>query len=347
MAGGVGSRFWPLSTSATPKQFLDILGVGKTLLQLTYERMKKIVPPENFYIVTNAQYEKIVLKQLPELYPYQILKEPLRKNTAPCIAYGNHEIRKRSNDANIIVTPSDHLILNEEEFLETVRAGWNFTEKNNALLTLGIKPTRPDTGYGYIQLREEICELEGHKINKVKTFTEKPELEVAKMFLKSGDFFWNSGIFLWSLQSIDDAFKKYLPKVYELFESQSELFVLDDIYSECPNISIDYGIMEKAENVFVLQSHFGWSDLGTWGALYDNAEKDDKENAVIGSNVMIYDSKNCVVSIPNKKLAVIDGLENFIVVDSADRLLICKREDEQKIRQFVNDIKFKKGDSYI
>ncbi len=347
MAGGVGSRFWPLSTSATPKQFLDILGVGKTLLQLTYERMKKIVPPENFYIVTNAQYEKIVLKQLPELYPYQILKEPLRKNTAPCIAYGNHEIRKRSKDANIIVTPSDHLILNEEEFLETVRAGWNFTEKNNALLTLGIKPTRPDTGYGYIQLREEICDLEGHKINNVKTFTEKPELEVAKMFLKSGDFFWNSGIFLWSLQSIDDAFKKYLPKVYELFESQSELFVLDDIYSECPNISIDYGIMEKAENVFVLQSHFGWSDLGTWGALYDNAEKDDKENAIIGSNVMIYESKNCMVSIPNKKLAVIDGLENFIVVDSADRLLICKRDDEQKIRQFVNDIKFKKGDSYI
>lgn len=309
--------------------------------------MKKIVPPENFYIVTNAQYEKIVLKQLPELYPYQILKEPLRKNTAPCIAYGNHEIRKRSKNANIIVTPSDHLILNEEEFLETVTAAWNFTEKNNALLTLGIKPTRPDTGYGYIQLREEICDLEGHKINKVKTFTEKPELEVAKMFLKSGDFFWNSGIFLWSLQSIDDAFKKYLPKVYDLFESQSELFVLDDIYSECPNISIDYGIMEKAENVFVLQSHFGWSDLGTWGALYDNAEKDVKENAIIGSNVMVYESKNCMVSIPNKKLAVIDGLENFIVVDSADRLLICKREDEQKIRQFVNDIKFKKGDSYI
>lgn len=347
MAGGVGSRFWPLSTSATPKQFLDILGVGKTLLQLTYERMKKIVPPENFYIVTNAQYEKIVLKQLPELYPYQILKEPLRKNTAPCIAYGNHEIRKRSKNANIIVTPSDHLILNEDEFIDTVLAGWNFTEKNNALLTLGIKPSRPDTGYGYIQLRDEISEYQGHKINKVKTFTEKPELEVAKMFLKSGDFFWNSGIFMWSLQSIDDAFKKYLPKVYDLFEAQSELFVLDDIYSECPNISIDYGIMEKAENVFVLQSHFGWSDLGTWGALYDNAEKDEKENAIIGSNVMVYESKNCMVSIPDKKLAVIDGLENFIVVDSADRLLICKREDEQKIRQFVNDIKFKKGDSYI
>lgn len=347
MAGGIGSRFWPLSTSATPKQFLDILGVGKTLLQLTYERMVKLVPPENFYVVTNAQYEKTVLQQLPELYPYQILKEPLRKNTAPCIAYGNHEIRKRSKNANIIVTPSDHLILNEDEFLDTVRAGWEFTQTNDALLTLGIKPTRPDTGYGYIQLREEVTEINARKINKVKTFTEKPELEMAKVFLRSGDFFWNSGIFLWSLNAIDNAFKTYLPKVYELFEAQSELFVLDDIYSKCPNISIDYGIMEKAENVFVLQSSFGWSDLGTWGALYENAEKDDKQNAVIGTNVMVYDTKNCVISVPNKKVAVLDGLDNFIVVDSADRLLICKREDEQKIRQFVNDIKFKKGDSYI
>lgn len=347
MAGGIGSRFWPLSTSATPKQFIDILGVGKTLLQLTYDRMKKICPPENFYIVTNAQYEKTVLQQLPELYPYQILKEPLRKNTAPCIAYGNHEIRKRCKDANIIVTPSDHLILNEDEFLDTVKAGWQFTEKNEALLTLGIKPTRPDTGYGYIQLRENVAEINSHKINKVKTFTEKPELEMAKVFLKSGDFFWNSGIFLWSLQAIDNAFKMHLPKVYELFEAQSEMFILDDIYANCPNISIDYGIMEKAENVYVLQSDFGWSDLGTWGALYENAEKDEKQNAVIGSNVMTYSASNCVISIPDSKLAVIDGLDNYIVVDSADRLLICKREDEQKIRQFVNDIKFKKGDSYI
>ena len=347
MCNNGGSRFWPLSTSATPKQFLDILGVGKTLLQLTYERMVKLVPPENFYVVTNAQYEKTVLQQLPELYPYQILKEPLRKNTAPCIAYGNHEIRKRSKNANIIVTPSDHLIINEEEFLNTVRAGWKFTENNDALLTLGIKPTRPDTGYGYIQLREEVTEINAHKINKVKTFTEKPELDIAKVFLKSGDFFWNSGIFLWSLSAIDNAFKTYLPKVYELFEAQSELFILDDIYSKCPNISIDYGIMEKAENVFVLQSSFGWSDLGTWGALYEKAEKDEKENEVIGTNVMVYDTKNCVISVPNKKVAVLDGLDNFIVVDSADRLLICKREDEQKIRQFVNDIKFKKGDSYI
>lgn len=347
MAGGIGSRFWPLSTSATPKQFLDILGVGRSLLQLTYDRMVKIVPPENFYVVTNTQYEKTVLQQLPDLYPWQILKEPLRKNTAPCIAYGNHEIRKRSQNANIIVTPSDHLIMNEAEFLDTIRAGWEFTEKNDALLTLGITPTRPDTGYGYIQFREDFTEINSFKINKVKTFTEKPELEVAKVFLKSGDFVWNSGIFLWSLQAIDKAFQSYLPKVYELFEGKSELFVLDDVYSRCPNISIDYGIMEKAENVFVLQANFGWSDLGTWGALYENAEKDEKQNAVIGENVMMYGATNCIVSVPNRKLAVIDGLENFIVVDSADRLLICKREDEQKIRQFVNDIKFKKGDSYL
>lgn len=347
MAGGIGSRFWPLSTSATPKQFLDILGVGRSLLQLTYDRMVKIVPPENFYVVTNTQYEKTVLQQLPDLYPWQILKEPLRKNTAPCIAYGNHEIRKRSQNANIIVTPSDHLIMNEAEFLDTIRAGWEFTEKNDALLTLGITPTRPDTGYGYIQFREDFTEINSFKINKVKTFTEKPELEVAKVFLKSGDFVWNSGIFLWSLQAIDKAFQSYLPKVYELFEGKSELFVLDDVYSRCPNISIDYGIMEKAENVYVLQANFGWSDLGTWGALYENAEKDEKQNAVIGENVMMYGATNCIVSVPNRKLAVIDGLENFIVVDSADRLLICKREDEQKIRQFVNDIKFKKGDSYL
>lgn len=347
MAGGIGSRFWPLSTSATPKQFLDILGVGRSLLQLTYDRMVKIVPPENFYVVTNTQYEKTVLQQLPDLYPWQILKEPLRKNTAPCIAYGNHEIRKRSQNANIIVTPSDHLIMNEAEFLDTIRAGWEFTEKNDALLTLGITPTRPDTGYGYIQFREDFTEINSFKINKVKTFTEKPELEVAKVFLRSGDFVWNSGIFLWSLQAIDKAFQSYLPKVYELFEGKSELFVLDDVYSRCPNISIDYGIMEKAENVYVLQANFGWSDLGTWGALYENAEKDEKQNAVIGENVMMYGATNCIVSVPNRKLAVIDGLENFIVVDSADRLLICKREDEQKIRQFVNDIKFKKGDSYL
>ncbi|MCQ2959200.1 MAG: mannose-1-phosphate guanylyltransferase [Bacteroidales bacterium] len=345
MAGGVGSRFWPLSTTATPKQFLDILGVGKTLLQLTYERMVKIVPPENFYVVTNAQYENIVLQQIPDLQPHQVLKEPLRKNTAPCIAYGNHEIRKRTEDANIIVTPSDHLILNEEDFLNTVTAGWEFTQNNDSLLTLGIKPTRPDTGFGYIQIKEEVSEINSLKINKVKTFTEKPELEIAKMFLKSGDFFWNSGIFLWSLKSIDCAFKTYLPKVYDLFTA--EQFVLDDVYSNCPNISIDYGIMEKAENVYVLQSSFGWSDLGTWGALYENAEKDEMQNAVIGENVMTYNTKNCVISMPNNKLAVVDGLENCIVVDTADKLLICKRDDEQKIRQFVNDIKFQKGESYI
>ena len=347
MAGGIGSRFWPMSKSDNPKQFVDVMGVGESMLQTTFRRFERICPRENIIIVTGRNYVEKVRQQLPGLLSYQILAEPTRRNTAPCIAYGNHEIRKRSQEANIIVTPSDHLILNEEEFLDTVKAGFEFTKNNDALLTMGIKPTRPDTGYGYIQLREEISEINTHKINKVKTFTEKPELEVAKMFLKSGDFFWNSGIFMWSLKSIDSAFKTYLPKVYDLFEAQTNLFVLDDIYSECPNISIDYGIMEKAENVFVLQSSFGWSDLGTWGALYENAEKDDQQNAIIGDNVMVYDSSNCVVSIPKKKLAVIDGLDNFIVVDSADRLLICKREDEQKIRQFVNDIKFKKGDSYI
>ena len=347
MAGGIGSRFWPLSTSATPKQFLDILGIGKTLLQLTYERMVKICPPENFYVVTNAQYEKTVLQQLPELYPYQILKEPLRKNTAPCIAYGNHEIRKRSQNANIIVTPSDHLILNEEEFLDTVKAGWEFTGKENVLLTLGIKPTRPDTGYGYIQLREEVEEINSHKINKVKTFTEKPELEMAKVFLKSGDFFWNSGIFMWSLKSIDHAFKTYLPKVHELFEAKSKIFILDDIYAKCPNISIDYGIMEKADNVYVLQSDFGWSDLGTFGSIYALSDHDENENSINSQKQIMNEVESCFIRNEEDKLIAIHGLKNCIVINTKDVLMICDMQSEQQIKKLVNDVETHCGSSLI
>lgn len=351
MAGGIGSRFWPLSTINTPKQFLDILGIGKSLLRLTFERMVKICPKENFYIVTNQMYEKLVLQQIPELKPYQVLKEPMRRNTAPCIAYGNYEIKKRNPNANIIVTPSDHLILNEESFISIVNQGLSTVSQNDFLLTIGIKPSRPDTGYGYIQIGKMFSDTNGHIINKVKTFTEKPELEMAKVFLKSGDFFWNSGIFMWSLPSIDKAFQTYLPQVYSLFEDDltdsKNRNLLDNVYSKCQNISIDYGIMEKSDNVYMIQSDFGWSDLGTWGALYDNTQKDNDKNAVIGKNVMLYNSSDCMVSIPKNKIAVVEGLHDYIVVDSGESILICKKTDEQRIRQFVNDIKIKKGDSFV
>jgi len=365
MAGGIGSRFWPLSTTNVPKQFLDILGVGKTLIQLTFERMKKICPVENIYIVTNAQYETVVLQQLPELKAEQVLKEPMRKNTAPCIAYGNAVIKQRNPQANILVTPSDHLILNETAFANVINAGLKIVAENDFLLTIGIKPSRPDTGYGYIQLGKQFDEVNNIIVNKVKTFTEKPELEMAKIFLKSGDFFWNAGIFMWSLKSIDAAFKEHLPEVATLFydaekdekgniifaykteRDVSDTATLNSIYAQSPSVSIDYGVMEKSNNVYVLQSDFGWSDLGTWGALYENTSKDYAENALIGHDIMMYDSKNCVVSMPAGKIAIIEGLDGYIVVDSSDKLLICRREDEQRIRQFVNELKMKKGEAYV
>lgn len=350
MAGGVGARFWPLSTSQTPKQFLDILGVGKSLLRLTFERMLHVCPKENFYIVTNHNYEKLVLEQLPEIKPSQVLKEPMRRNTAPCIAYGNYEIKKRNPKATIIVTPSDHLIINQESFISILTHGLETVTKENILLTIGIKPSRPDTGYGYIQTGKVFNNTK-HIINKVKTFTEKPELEMAKVFLKSGDFFWNSGIFMWSLPTIEQAFETYLPDVFTLFNdvalNTKHKKTLDTIYSECPNISIDYGIMEKSDNVYMIQSDFGWNDLGTWGALYDTVSKDSKNNAVIGKDVFVYDTNNCMISLPPQKIAVIDGISDCIIVDSGESLLICKKADEQKLRQFVNDIKIKKGDSYV
>ncbi len=348
MAGGIGSRFWPLSTEETPKQFLDILGVGKSLLRLTFERLNKICPSENFFVVTNESYAELVLEQIPEFSSEQVLKEPMRRNTAPCIAYGVHEIKKKNPNASIIVAPSDHVILNENEFVSVLETGIDFVSKNDVLLTLGIKPCRPDTGYGYIQIDKVFDFDSRYIINKVKTFTEKPDLELAKVFIDSGEFFWNSGIFFGALNSINDAFKKYLPQVSYLFETElgvsTDKNVLDKVYSACPNISIDYGIMEKSENVYVLQTDFGWSDLGTWGALYDYSTKDKNNNAIIGKSVYIYDSNNNMISVPKGKTVVIDSLNDYIVVDSEDRLLITKRENEQKIRQFVNDIKRYKGE---
>ncbi len=354
MAGGLGSRFWPMSKTAHPKQFIDILGTGRTLIQQTYERFKKIIPQENIYIVTNTAYKIIVKSQIPEISDNQILSEPSRRNTAPCIAYAAFKIAEINPKANMVVAPSDHIILNESEFISIVQSALEASRKNNWLLTLGIKPNRPDTGYGYIQFNEEIV-LKGNKnLRKVKTFTEKPNLEIAKSFLNSGDFLWNSGIFIWSLESIKEAFALYLPEIDKLFKAGQSVYntpeeegFIDKAYTVCRSISIDYGVMENAQNVYVLISDFGWSDLGTWGSLFENRDKNHDGNAIVGKNVMMYDTKNCIVNIPKEKLAVIQGLEDYIIVDTENILLICKKSEEQQIRKFVNDVKIEKGDQFV
>lgn len=354
MAGGIGSRFWPLSKSSMPKQFLDILGTGRTFIQMTFDRFKKVCPVQNFYIVTSVDYKNLVLEQLPELNEEQVLLEPIRRNTAPCIAYANCKIKAKNPKANIIVAPSDHLILKEDDFISQVQKGLDFVSKKNALLTLGITPSRPETGYGYIQIESKLADEQYGQLFEVKTFTEKPDLEMARIFMNSGEFFWNSGIFIWSLESIMEAFDRYLPDISQLFMSGQKLYGTGDeihfinkIYSECQNISIDYGVMEKADNVYVLCADFGWSDLGTWGSLYENKVKDENENSITGNHVLMYHSKNCIVNVPDEKLAVLQGLDGYIVVESEGVLLVCKKEDEQHIRQFVNDVKILKGPEYV
>lgn len=345
MAGGIGSRFWPFSRNERPKQFLDFFGTGRSLLQLTFDRFRHLVPAENILIVSNTIYKDLILEQLPEIKPSQILLEPNRRNTAPCIAYAVNRIKAIEENANIIVAPSDHLILQEYEFIDTLKTGLDFIEKNDALLTLGMKPTRPETGYGYIQVSEGKTNL-----RKVKTFTEKPNAELAQVFYESGEFVWNSGIFLWNLKAIDKAFSELLPSVATKFEAGKDIFntaeeqdFIDNMYQSCPNISIDYGILEKADNVHVLCSDFGWSDLGTWGSLYDISTKDENANVTLKSNSTFYQSKGNIVVLPENKLAVIQDLEGYIVAESDNVLMICKMKDEQNIRQFVNDadVKFK------
>jgi len=348
MAGGVGSRFWPFSRNSRPKQFLDFFGTGRSLLQTTFDRLVQLVPTENILIVSNVLYKDLILQQLPELKPKQVLLEPNRRNTAPCIAYAVNRIKAMTDKANIIVAPSDHLIMKENDFLNTLREGLSFVENNNSLLTLGIKPSRPETGYGYIQIDEGTSNL-----RKVKTFTEKPNAELAKVFYETGEFFWNSGIFLWNLKTIDDAFHSLLPDVATKFDAGKKLYntleeqaFIDEIYSTCPNISIDYGIMEKASNVHVLCSDFGWTDLGTWGSLYEMSEKDEQENVTLKCKTAFYESSNNIVALPTEKLAVIQGLDDYIVAESDNVLLICKKEEEQRIRQFVNDTNIKYDGKY-
>ncbi|MFZ5552271.1 MAG: mannose-1-phosphate guanylyltransferase [Bacteroidota bacterium] len=352
MAGGIGSRLWPMSRTANPKQFHDVLGVGRTLLQQTFDRFENVCPDENIFVVTNEQYLDLVKQQLPQLTDNQILCEPDRRNTAPCIAYACFKIEALNPEARIVVASSDHLIIKEEVFKKTILLSLEQASKNDCLITLGIKPSRPDTGYGYIQFVDDPSAIDP-SIKKVKTFTEKPSLEIAQQFLESGDFYWNSGIFIWSLKSIMKAFEKYMPHTNGLFmegkglyNTEKEKDFIHTIYQQCKNISIDYGVMEKAKNVLVVLSDFGWSDLGTWGSLYTHVKHDKNENAVVGKNVRFYDSSNNMISVPKNKMVVIQGLDDYIVVESDNILLICKKRDEQKIKQFVNDIKTEKGDKF-
>jgi len=352
MAGGIGSRFWPMSRTSHPKQFIDILGTGQTLIQQTYSRLKKICPEENIYIVTNEIYEDLILEQLDGITSEQIICEPSRRNTAPCIAYANYKIAEKNPNANIVVAPADHLIMKEDEFVRVVNMALDYTQKNDCLVTLGITPSRPDTGYGYIQFDSKHDSYD-NDIKKVKTFTEKPDLELAKKFVASGEFCWNSGMFIWSLNSINKAFETLLPTMDGIFKegvgkynTPDEEEFINKAYSVCKNISIDYGIMEKSNNVYVISADIGWSDLGTWGSIYTHLEHDDSKNAIVGDEVMIYDSGSNIVNVPQEKLVVLQGLEDYIVVDTNDVLLVCKKEDEQKIKQFVNDIKLSKDKKY-
>lgn len=351
MAGGIGSRFWPMSRTKFPKQFLDILHTGKTLIQQTFERYCRIVPEENIYVITSEEYIPIVKKQLPSLPEENILGEPSRKNTAPCVAYISFKLYQKDAQACLIVAPSDNIILESDEFTKTVATAINFVNHINAFITLGIKPSYPNTGYGYIQ--HDTAEA-APGVYKVKTFTEKPNLELAKTFLSSGDFLWNAGIFIWKIKNILTAFEKYLPEMYEVFAAEKEKFntarekeAIEEIYPQCSNISIDFGIMEKADNVYVIPASFGWSDLGTWNSAWENMEKDSLGNAVAGEHVLIMDATNCVVNAPDNKLVVLQGLDDFIVADTKDVLLICKKEKEQDIKEFVTEIKRNKGDKFL
>ena len=376
MAGGVGSRFWPFSRNKKPKQFLDFFGTGRSLLQMTIDRFRPIVPIENILIVTNVIYRDLVLEQIPDLKAEQVLCEPARRNTAPCIAYAAARIKAMAkptpnpslkggeshsgttNKIRIVVAPSDHLILQEETFRQTIQQGFDFIENNDALLTLGMKPTRPETGYGYIQMGEVIGRPNGLRdaslldkgegICKVKAFTEKPNLELAKVFLESGDFLWNSGIFIWSLDSILNAFQEFLPEMANKFAEGDKVMgtadedaFIQQMFPTCPSISIDYGVMEKAKNVHVIPSDFGWSDLGTWGSLYELRDKDENENVTLHSDATYYDSHGNIVTLPKGRLAVVQGLEDCIVAESDGVLLICKRDAEQQIRQFFMDAEVK------
>ena len=346
MAGGVGSRFWPMSTTEKPKQFIDVLGVGRSLLQLTFDRFKGICSPENVWVVTNRSYKDLVLEQLPEIPVTNILCEPCRRNTAPCIAYVSWRIKSKDRNDNIVVTPSDHIVTNCEEFKRVISQCLKFTSETDAIITLGMKPTRPETGYGYIQADLSSCSPRNKEIFRVDSFREKPDLETAKKYIQNKSYFWNAGIFIWSVNTIVNAFRIYQPAISKIFESLQPVYgtpkeqeEIDLRFPECENISVDYAIMEKAEEIFVCPADFGWSDLGTWGSLLVQTKKDLYGNGVIGENVSLFDTHNCIVHTLDKKKVVIQGLDGYIVADDGNKLLICKLSEEQRIKQFSSDNK--------
>jgi mannose-1-phosphate guanylyltransferase len=337
MAGGVGTRFWPFSRQNFPKQFHDILGTGRTLIQQTADRYEGIVPHENMYVVTSPEYFEICKTQLSFIPEDQILLEPSRRNTAPCIAYACYKIGKRDTSANIIVAPADHIILKEEEFRLRTSIALQATANKDILCTIGLQPTRPDTGYGYINFDDS----DVSDVKRVKTFTEKPHLDLAKAFLESGDYVWNGGIFIWSYKSVKTAFEKHLPEMADAFKiaqkhfgTASEKEALDKAYPRCKIVSIDNGIMEKADNVFVVLSDIGWSDLGTWKSVYENSEKDAAGN-VVDAMTMLHNTEDCVIKMPNEKLVVIEGLKGYIVAEFDGVLMICPTNQEQKVKEFV------------
>lgn len=341
MAGGVGSRFWPMSTTERPKQFIDVLGVGKSLLQLTVERFKDVCPMENVWVVTNKLYADTVMEQLPGIDGSHVLREPCRRNTAPCIAYVSWKIKSLNPKANIVISPSDHIVTDVKEFTRIVDSCLNFTAVSDAIVTLGIKPTRPETGYGYIQADLSAASLRNKEIFRVDTFHEKPDAATAEQYVKKPDYFWNSGIFIWNVSTIVNAFRIYQPKMSKVFEAllpiyntEEEQGEIDRVFPTCENISVDYAIMEKVEEIFVCPSSFGWSDLGTWGSLHVQTKKDLYGNACIGNDISLYDTYNCMVHTAQEKRVVIQGLDGYIIAENDDTLLICKMSEEQRIKQF-------------
>lgn len=351
MCGGIGSRFWPYSRSACPKQFIDILGTGRTLLQMSYDRILPIVDKNNILVVTNADYASLVKEQLPDIDDAHILLEPVRRNTAPCIAWAAWHVSALDPKASMVVTPSDHLITREREFESAIRKGFEFVESNEALLSLGIQPSRPETGYGYIQIGSQ-TNIEN--INQVKTFTEKPDRSLAEVFIQSGEFFWNSGIFLWHTQTIKQEIRKHVPDISAVFDRGEKMFGTDgemdfirENFPGCMGISIDFAVMEKSCNVYVETVNFGWSDLGTWSSLYDNSPRNKSGNVAQNCNLLSYDSTGNIFAVKEDKLVVVDGLKDYIVADAGDVLLICRKSEEQRIKQMVNDARVNFGEKYL
>ena len=340
MAGGIGSRFWPMSTPERPKQFLDVLGIGKSLLQMTYERLLYVSPVENIYILTNTDYKEMVLEQLPDLTPDQVLCEPQRKNTAPCIAYAAAKIHALNTNANLIVSPADHLIIQQDNFAETVNTGLKASAQGR-IATIGIKPIRPDTGYGYIEF-DSSKESQPNDVIAVDQFREKPDLATAQSFLDAGNFYWNSGIFIWKSATVLNALKEFQPELYDLFagdlsfyNTSNEQEKVNHCFEVCEDISIDFAVMEHAKNIDIVLSNFDWSDLGTWGSLNSHLNHDEKGNSTIGAKTHIFNTEDCIINIENDKTAVIDSLKGYIVIQSEDRLMILKKENEQALKEFV------------